>query len=150
MPSYLDTEPDLGENESIAATYPAESYLVRWDDPEGGDPTFRFETPAREPIEFDDETRATLFADLFTALGGFRISEGLGEYGIPVTVAAAGKPAIASYMYAVWEQSATTIASTLKLDRETVIQYFDRIRSRAEEAKERADESDSPPPGEAA
>ena len=150
MPSYLDTEPDLGEHESIAAKYPAESYLVRRDDPEGDDPTFRFVTPARQPLEFDDETRAELFADLFTALGGFRIKEGLGEYGIPVTVAAAGKPAIASYMYAVWGQSATKIAATLKLDRETVIQYFDRIRARAEEAKERVDDSDSPPPGEAA
>lgn len=150
MPSYLDTEPDLDDHESIHAKYPAESYLVRRDDPEGGDPTFRFVTPAREPIEFADETRATLFADLFTALGGFRIKEGLGEYGIPVTVAAAGKPAIASYMYSVWEQSATKIAATLKLDRETVIQYFDRIRSRAAEAKEQVDESDSPPPGEAA
>lgn len=150
MPSYLDTEPDLGEHESIAAAYPAESYLVASEDPETGNRTFRFETPAREPIEFDDETRATLFADLFAALGGFRIKEGLGEYGIPVTVAAAGKPAIASYMYAVWGQSATKIASTLKLDRETVIQYFDRIRSRAGDARERSDESDSPPPGEAA
>ena len=150
MPSYLDTEPDLGEHETMAAEYPAESYLVREEDPETGDASFRFVTPAREPIEFDDETRARLFGDLFTALGGFRIKEGLGEYGIPVTVAAAGKPAIASYMYAVWGQSATKIASTLKLDRETVIQYFDRIRSRAEEQKSRHDESDSPPPGEAA
>jgi len=149
MPTYLDTEPDLGDHESIAAEYPAESYLVRRDDPETEASSFRFVTPAREPIEFDDETRATLFADLFTALGGFRIKEGLGEYGIPVTVAAAGKPAIASYMYAVWGQSATKIASTLKLDRESVIQYFERIRSRAEEAKSRSDESDSPPPGEA-
>ena len=150
MPGYLDTEPDLGEHESIFAEYPSESYLVERDDPDTEGATFRFVTPAREPIEFDDETRATLFADLYTALGGFRIKEGLGEYGIPVTVAAAGKPAIASYMYAVWEQSATQIASTLKLDREAVIQYFDRIRARAAEEKERADDSDSPPPGEAA
>lgn len=150
MPSYLDTEPDLDEGETIVEAYPAESYLVRREDPDGGDPTFRFVTPARQPVEFDEETRATLFGDLFTALGGFRIKKGVGEYGIPVTVAAAGKPAIASYMYAVWGQSATKIASTLKLDRETVVQYFDRIRSRAEEEKEQADDSDGPPPGEAA
>ncbi|MFB6267203.1 MAG: hypothetical protein ABEI31_06055 [Halodesulfurarchaeum sp.] len=149
MPSYLDTEPDLDEHESIEAAYPSESYLVRREDPEEDGVSFRFVTPAREPITFDDETRATLFADLFTALGGFRIKQGVGEYGIPVTVAAAGKPAIASYMYAVWGQSATQIASTLKLDRETVIQYFDRIRSRAADEKERADESETPP-GEAA
>jgi len=150
MPGYLDTEPDLAENESIHARYPAETYLVRQEDPEAEVVTFRFVTPARGPIEFDDETRATLFADLFTALGGFRVKEGIGEYGIPVTVAAAGKPSIASYMYAVWGQSATQIASTLELDRETVIKYFSRIRAMAEEERERADESDSPPPGEAA
>ncbi|MFB6113514.1 MAG: hypothetical protein ABEJ58_05360 [Halodesulfurarchaeum sp.] len=149
MPKYLDTEPDLGEHESIAAEYPAETYLVRQEEPEGSGATFRFETPAREPIEFGDETRATLFADLYTALGGIRIGEGVGEYGIPVQVAAAGKAAIASYMYAVWEQSATQIAGTLDVDRETVIRYFERIRARAEDEKEQYEGSETPP-GEAA
>ena len=145
MPSYLNTEPDLDEHESIHETYPSESYLVKRDDPEGSVPTFRFHTPARPIIEFDDEERARLFADLYLALGGFRIKAGVGPNGIPVTVAAAGKAAIASYMYAVWGKTPTEIATTLEQDRNRILGYFDQIRSRADDVIAEADEADSPP-----
>ncbi|MFB6133376.1 MAG: hypothetical protein ABEJ55_00110, partial [Halanaeroarchaeum sp.] len=84
MPSYLNTEPDLGEHDSIVEEYPSETYLVRKDDPESALTTFRFHTPARPTIDFDDEERARRFADLYLALGGFRIKEGVGPNGIPV------------------------------------------------------------------
>ncbi|MFB6132522.1 MAG: hypothetical protein ABEJ44_03855 [Halanaeroarchaeum sp.] len=106
MPSYLNTEPDLDVHEEIIEEYPSESYLVRSDDPAVAMPTFRFHTPARPIIEFDDEERARLFADLYLALGGFRIKEGVGPNGIPVTVATSGKAAIASYMFSVWGEDA--------------------------------------------
>ncbi|MGM0399093.1 MAG: hypothetical protein ACQEQY_08900 [Halobacteriota archaeon] len=145
MPSYLNTEPDLDEHESIVEEYPSESYLVRRDDPEGSVPTFKFHTPARPIIEFDDEDRARLFAALYLALGGFRIKEGVGPNGIPVTVAASGKAGIASYMYSVWGKTPTEIANTLEQDRNRVLGYFDQIRSRAEDVIEAADEAASPP-----
>ncbi|UWG48826.1 Uncharacterized protein HSRCO_2564 [Halanaeroarchaeum sp. HSR-CO] len=145
MPSYLNTEPDLDENESIVEEYPSESYLVRRDDPEGSVPTFTFHTPARPIIEFDDEDRARLFADLYLALGGFRIKEGVGPNGIPVTVASSGKAGIASYMYSVWGKTPTEIANTLEQDRNRVLGYFDQIRSRADDVIEAADEAASPP-----
>ncbi|MFB6093884.1 MAG: hypothetical protein ABEJ77_02960 [Halanaeroarchaeum sp.] len=145
MPSYLNTEPDLGEHETIVEEYPSESYLVKRDDPEGSMPTYSFHTPARPVIEFDDEERARLFASLYFSLGGFRIKEGVGPNGIPVTVAASGKAAIASYMYAVWAKTPTEIAATLEQERDRVMGYFDQIESRAEDVFEEADEASSPP-----
>ena len=145
MPSYLNTEPDLDEHESILEEYPSESYLVRRDDPEGSVPTVQFHTPARPIIEFDDEDRARLFADLYLALGGFRIKEGVGPNGVPVTVASSGKSAIASYMYSAWGKTPTEIAKTLEQDRERVLDHFEQIRSRADDVVAEADDADSPP-----
>jgi len=145
MPSYLNTEPDLDEHESILEEYPSETYLVRSDDPDEEMPSFRFHTPARPTVDFSDEDRARLFGDLYIGLEGFRIKEGVGEKGIPVTVAAAGKAAIAAYMFSMWAMSPTEIAATLEVDRDRVLGYFDQIRSRAAEVVEAADETDSPP-----
>ena len=145
MTSYLNTEPDLDEHEVIVEEYPSESYLVRKDDPQGSVPTFQFHTPARPIIEFDDEDRARLFADLYLALGGFRIKAGVGPNGVPVTVATSGKAAIASYMYSAWGETPTEIASTLEEDRNRILRYFEQIHSRAEDVIEESDDAGSPP-----
>ena len=132
MPSYLNTEPELDENESIYQQYPAEVYLVEREDPETGESTFQFHAPARDHVTFDDEERATLFAELYTVLDGFRI-EGIGERGIPVNVATSGTPAVTAYMYAAWGEMPTQISQTIEGDRETVLNYLDKISSEAEE-----------------
>jgi hypothetical protein len=130
---YLDAVPELDEYEEIVEEYPHDTYLIRRDDPDAEGTTWRFETLARDPIEFDDEKRARLFADLFLSLGGFRIKKGVGERGIPLAVASEGKPAIAAYVYAVWEMPPWEIAKSLGLGRETVINAFEQIHRQGQE-----------------
>lgn len=131
MVSYLNTDPDLGEHESILREYPAEVFLVERVHPEEGR-TFRFHAPVRDPVTFEDEDRARLFADLYTAVDGFRI-EGVGEGGIPVNVATSGTAAVAAYMYAAWGRTPTQIAQTIDSNRQNVLEYFERIKRQAEE-----------------
>ncbi|MDR5672112.1 hypothetical protein RH858_02945 [Halalkaliarchaeum sp. AArc-GB] len=130
MTSYLNTDPDLDEYESILREYPADVFLVERDHPEEGR-SFRFHAPVREAVTFADEDRARLFADLYTAVDGFRIG-GVGEGGIPVNVAVAGTAEIAAYMYAAWGQTPTQIAQTLDSNRQNVLEYFERVNDRAE------------------
>lgn len=145
MPSYLNTEPELDEHESILAEYPAESYLVERTHPDEGGPTYKFHAPARDPVTFSDEQRARLFADLYTVVDGFRIKEDVGERGIPVNVATSETAAIAAYMYSAWESSPTQIAQTIEGNRETVLEYFEQIRAEAAElTQEKTDGETSP------
>lgn len=144
MSSYLNTEPDLDETETIIESYPAESYLVLRDDPENGQ-TYRFFAPAREAKTFKDEERARLFADLYLVVDGFRVKDGVGEKGIPVNVAASGKPAIAAYMYAVWGSTPTHIAQKIDTNRQTVLDYIEQIRQTAAGVIEDTSEPETPP-----
>ena len=144
MPSYLNTTPDLDENESILEQYPAETYVIERGDPDGGDSTFRFHAPARDPVEFDDAERALLFAELYTVVDGFRIN-GTGERGIPVSVAISSPAAISAYMYAAWGSTPTQISQTINSDRQTVLNHLDQINDKAEELLEEWDETDAPP-----
>lgn len=144
MSSYLNTEPELDDNESILESYPAESYLILRDDPDEGR-SYRFHAPAREPIAFDDEERARLFADLYLVVDGFRVKKGVGEKGIPVNVAASGPPAIAAYMYAAWESTPTEIAQTLSADRQTVLDFIEQITDDAAQIIEDTDEPETLP-----
>lgn len=143
MPSYLNTEPELGEGESILRRYPAEVYLIEDRSSDGDDVSVRFHAPAREQVTFENEDRALLFADLYTALDGFRIS-GTGDRGVPLNVATSGNSAIAAYMYAAWGSSPTQIAQSIDTDRQTVLGYFEAIRNRAEDVIEAWDESQTP------
>lgn len=144
MSSYLNTEPDLDEHESILQSYPAESYLIVREDPDEGS-SFRFYAPAREPITFEDEERARLFADLYIVVDGFRVKKGVGEKGIPVNVATGGAPAIAAYMFAAWESTPTQIAQTIDANRQTVLGFIEQIHNKAEEIIDEAEESETPP-----
>lgn len=145
MPSYLNTEPDLDEHESILEEYPAEIYLVERNDPAEDGSTYRFHAPAREAVTFDDEERARLFADLYTVLDGFRIRDDVGERGIPVNVATAETAAIAAYMYSAWGSSPTEIAQTIEGTRETVLEYLEAIRKEAESTREGRTDPETPP-----
>ena len=129
MSSYLNTEPELGDGESILREYPAEVYVIERHG-DGGEPTYEFHAPAREPMTFEDEERALLFADLYTVVDGFRI-EGTGDRGIPVNVATADSAAVAAYMYAAWGSTPTQITQTTDADRQTVLKYIDQISTRA-------------------
>ena len=144
MPSYLNTEPELGDGESILQKYPAEVYLVERKGADGGDSTFRFHAPARDPVTFDSEERARLFADLYTVVDGFRI-EGIGERGIPVNVATADTAAVAAYMYAKWGSTPTHISQTIGSDRESVLEFLERISTRAERMIGEWNDAEMPP-----
>lgn len=143
MSSYLNTDPDLGEHESILESYPAESYLVVRDDPEEGR-TFQFHAPAREPITFDEEERARLFADLYIVVDGFRVKEGVGEKGIPVNVATGGGKAIAAYMYAAWGSTPSQIAQIIDANRQTVLDFIEQVRADAERIIEDMEGAETP------
>ena len=144
MPSYLNTEPELDDSESILQKYPAEVYLVERKDADGEDPTIRFHAPARDPVTFDSEERARLFADLYTVVDGFRI-EGIGERGIPVNVATADTAAVAAYMYAKWGSTPTQISQTIGSDRQTVLEFLERISTRAERMIDESSEAETTP-----
>lgn len=144
MSSYLNTEPDLDDHESILESYPAECYLVVNEDPDVG-PNFRFHAPARKPITFEDEDRARLFAELYIVTDGFRIKEGVGERGIPVNIATSKSPAIAAYMYAAWGSTPSEIARRINADRETVLSYIGEIRTKADKIVEGTEEPDTVP-----
>ena len=135
MPSYLNTEPELDDGDSILQRYPAEVYVIERAGSDEGESTYQFYAPAREPVTFDDEERARLFAELYTVVDGFRI-DGTGERGIPVNVATFGSAAIATYMFSAWGSTPTQITQTIDADRQTVLAYFDRISERAEELLE--------------
>ncbi|TQR22543.1 hypothetical protein C9J85_03925 [Haloferax sp. wsp5] len=50
-----------------------------------GDTRYRFEAPDHEGVEFDDPEMATLYADVYFDVNGFR-EAGTGERGVPPTV----------------------------------------------------------------
>lgn len=93
---------------------------------------FRVESPMNPTQTFADEKRARLWATLSAALDGFRVEE-VGTRGVPFEVADAGRPELATYLYADWGDSTRHIARRMEVDRETVWTYFNRVRRKAPE-----------------
>jgi hypothetical protein len=78
---------------------------------------------------FQDEKRATLWATLALAVDGFH-AEDVGPRGVPLAVADAGRPELATYLYAEWGHSTRQIAREMEVERETVWSYFNRVRAK--------------------
>lgn len=102
-------------------------------------------------VRFTVETkrRALLAAALLETFDGDALQEP-GKYtsgkplaqGVPVAVAAAGKPAIATWLF-VRGRSVADVADALDVSRDTVLRYFSRIRADTSVAQGRVSTSTS-------
>jgi predicted DNA-binding protein (UPF0251 family) len=84
---------------------------------------------------FESEKAARLYIDVWHVTRGFSPS-GVGERGIPPTVAQENDHTIAAYILATSGMDTAHTAEQMDVKRETIHQYTSRVRSRAEEARE--------------
>jgi hypothetical protein len=79
--------------------------------------------------------RAKLYADVQTVMGGFR-EEKSGERGVPPSVARAREDVLIAYLVANPTMGVTWVARSFDLDEDTVRDYTDMVRKRAEEVRQ--------------
>lgn len=127
--------------------YPGDARIVRID---RGDepPRYRFDAPGLwgggVPLGTAEETRRTtwdepglaeLYADVWTAVGGFR-EEKTGDRGIPPEVERDGREATVAYLTTMPGGSTKWAARHYDLDRQRIYEYISRVRARAEEEQD--------------
>lgn len=106
---------------------------------DGGPERYRFEAPHHCGIEFEDCEAATLYADVYFEVNGFR-EEGSGELGIPPEIVQAGKDTMAAYLLALPATTDEWVASFYGTTPGELDKYVSWVRNRAEEIRERARE----------
>lgn len=111
----------------------------RVDDGVDDDVRYRFEAPLHCGMTFEDRESATLYADVYFAVNGFR-EDGSGEIGIPPEIVQAGKDTMAAYLLAVPSTTDDWVASFYGTTPGELQKYVGWVRNRAEEIRAEARE----------
>lgn len=106
---------------------------------DGAPERYRFEAPHHCGIEFEDCEAATLYADVYFEVNGFR-EEGSGELGIPPEIVQSGKDTMAAYLLALPATTDEWVASFYGTTPGELDKYVSWVRNRAEKIRERARE----------
>lgn len=124
----------LSEHETVLVELADGTRLVEIVDPDAYRDrySYRIDTPD-ESHAVDDERRAKLWASLYALVDGFEPAGSRTRVeSIPLAVALEGKPAIASYLYAVNGLGSKQVADLLDVRRRTIWDYFSRLRHAAD------------------
>jgi hypothetical protein len=125
--------------ESVYREYILGVRIVEVSSPDDEGPRYRFEAPEHRGVTFDDPETATLYADVYFDVNGFR-EEGTGERGIPPEIIQAGRDTLASYFLTQPRTDRNWVASFYGVKTTKVDRYVSWVRKRAEEIREGARE----------
>lgn len=127
------TQQVLADNENVLDEIGDGTRLVEIEDTETNQQNtkYRIETAFDEEYRLDDARRAKLWYALYALTGGFSKPDRRDD--VPLAIALEGRPAVATYMYAVGGHSSDTVADTIGVVQRTVWDYLSEIRSDARE-----------------
>jgi hypothetical protein len=127
-------EPHDGRSESLHAEYVLDVRIVEVRD---DGVAYRFEAPEHRGRTFEDPERAELYADVYFDVNGFA-EAGTGERGVPPVVIGAGRDTLAAYFLTMPGIDRHWVASFFGCKPPRVERYVGRVRSRADEIREKA------------
>lgn len=123
-----DSDPEVIEE------YAHDCRIVRERDDFGED-TYHYEGPLGRVKSFHDLSKARLYADVHTVVGGFR-EEKTGERGVPPAVARSREDVLMAYLAAQPTMSVTWVARAFDLPEDRVREYIDSLQNRAAEKRD--------------
>jgi len=125
--------------ESAYREYVRDVRIVEYTPDEGdSDETrYRFEAPLHTEVTFEDPELATLYADVYFDVNGFR-EEGTGDVGVPPEVVQAGKDTLAVYLLTQPHTTKDWVASFYGTTHPKIDRYVRWVTERAEEIRETA------------
>ncbi|MFC4989019.1 MULTISPECIES: hypothetical protein [Saliphagus] len=130
-------DPATMEEESIHAAYVLDVRIVETRSRDG--PSYRFEAPGHEGLEFDDPDLAELYVDVYFDVNGFE-EAGTGERGVPPEIIQAGRDTLAAYFLTQPFTDENWVASFYGVKTAQVDRYVSWVRQRAEEIRNGARE----------
>lgn len=128
----------MGESADVVEEYAHSCKIVR-EAGEAGEPWYHYKGPLGEVKKFRSISKARLFADVQTVMGGFR-EDKTGERGVPPAVARARDDVLMAYLASNPTMSVEWVARHYELPEQQVREYIQVVRDRAEEMREENDE----------
>jgi hypothetical protein len=122
------------EDGGVIEEYEGGCQLVR-ECRDGKPDLYHFDNPLNRMKTFENPDKARLYADVHTAVGGFR-EEKSGERGVPPAVAASREDAMMAYLAAQPSMSTEWVARFYEIDEGEVREYIRLLRQRAREQRD--------------
>jgi len=122
----------MSENTEVVEEYSHDCQLVR--EVENGYERYHYEGPLGRVKSFASESKARLYADVQTVIGGFR-EEKTGERGVPPAVARAREDVLAAYLVSNPSMGVEWVARAWEIDEDHVRNYCQMVQQRAEEQR---------------
>ncbi|WP_435101372.1 hypothetical protein [Halarchaeum sp. P4] len=126
-----------------ASAEPYREYIldvrIRAETDDDGETVYRFEAPDHEGVTFEDAETATLYADVYFDVNGFQ-EAGTGERGIPPEIVQAGRDTLVAYFLTWPTVDEQWVSSYYGVKPEKVQRYANRVRKRAQQVREGAEE----------
>lgn len=132
-PTSETTQDVLDEHERVLVELFDDSRLVEVEDPDSYRDrySYRVETATGFEKTFEDGRRAKHMIALYALVDAFEEPAPF-PVAIPLDVVTAGRPAVATYLYAVREWSSEDVANALDVSRRTVWDYLYDVRQAAD------------------